>query len=148
VISYRYVVAFLPLAKAVYAAATTTLPAIILVQYREAEPKAYLLVLAIFAFTLGRELCMDVVDRAADAVSALHRVGANSTAAFAFVLQATGLLLMLQSRTKLDRWTALDLAAIVALSLVAAIGWYRFRQYDRVTEVMKMQLLLGLYLLV
>lgn len=104
--------------------------------------------LAIFAFTLGRELCMDVVDRAGDAVSALHRIDANATAAAAFVLQAAALLLLLQSRSTLDQWMTVDLAAIVALFLVAAITWFRFRQYDRATEVMKMQMVLGVLLLV
>jgi geranylgeranylglycerol-phosphate geranylgeranyltransferase len=147
-ISYRYVVAFVPLVKAPYSAATIAIPAIILLHYKASEPNAYLVVLAVFAFALGRELCMDVVDRAGDARSVLHRVDADSVATHAFALQGASLFLILVSRARLDLWAVMDLATIVVLFAIALVCWFGFRQRDRAVEVMKVQLLLGLYFLI
>jgi len=147
-ISYRYIVAFAPLVKAPYCAATIAIPAVILLYYNASTPTAYRVVLAVFAFALGRELCMDVVDRAGDARSVLHRVEADAVAIHAFVLQGASLLLILVSRAKLDLWAVMDLAAITGLSAVALVCWFGFRQRDRAVEVMKVQLMLGLYFLI
>jgi hypothetical protein len=91
---------------------------------------------------------MDVVDRAGDARSALHRVDADSVAIHAFALQGASLFLILVSRARLDLWAVMDLATIVVLSAIALVCWFGFRQRDRAVEVMKVQLLLGLYFLI
>jgi len=147
-ISYRYVVAFIPIVKAPYSAVTIAIPAIAVLHYKAGAPRAYLVVLAVFAFALGRELCMDVVDRAGDAMSALHRVDANYVAICAFTMQAASLFLIYASRATLDIWATVDLGAIGVLLAAALVCWFRFRLRDLATEVMKIQLLLGLYFLV
>jgi len=147
-ISYRYIVAFIPSIKAPYTAGTIALPAIIVGCYNSRDGRLYLVVVAVFLFTLGRELCMDVVDRAGDATSLIHRFDSNSMALFAFLLQTVSLLLILMSLSRFALWELLDLGPISALLVLAGISWFRFGWHNTATDVMKLQLFLGLYFLV
>jgi len=147
-ISYRYIVAFIPSIKAPYTAATIAVPAIIVANYNRGNGRLYIVALAIFLFALGRELCMDVEDRAGDAKSFMHRLDAKFVAHCAFVLQALALLLISMSLAdnNLCAWT--DFGGIVALFLLAAICWFRLDRQNTATGLMKLQLLLGLYFLI
>jgi geranylgeranylglycerol-phosphate geranylgeranyltransferase len=146
-ISYRYVVAFIPGVKAPYTAATISIPAII-VGHFNGNVRPYLVAIALFAFALGRELCMDIADRTGDTKSWLHHVDANAIAICAFGLQIASLLLVGLTLSEFDLWTLADLVTIAILMLPASLSWFRFGRYSTTTEVMKVQLLLGIYFLV
>jgi 4-hydroxybenzoate polyprenyltransferase len=146
-ISYRYVVAFVPNVKALYSAGTIAVPARIVADFNGREPRLYIVVIAVFAFALGRELCMDVVDRAGDRMSLMHRFKPNSIAIFAFLLQTASLLLILVSFSRFDPWAVVDLTALAALLVLAGVYWFRLDRHSTATDVMKLQLLLGLYFL-
>lgn len=147
-ISYRYVVAFIPSIKAPYSAGTVSIPAIIVACYNSRDGRLFLVAIAVFLFALGRELCMDVVDRAGDRTSFLHRLDQNSIAFCAFLLQVVSLWLILASLSRFDPWALLDLGAIFALLVLSGIYWFRFGWHNAATDVMKLQLFLGLYFLV
>lgn len=145
-ISYRYIVAFIPSIKAPYAAGTIAIPAIIVAEHNGRE--ARLVIIAVFAFALGRELCMDIVDRPGDAKSLIHRLRPTSLAIVAFLLQVAALFLIWTSSSKRNYWTLIDLMVIAILLVLASICWFRLERYSTAIDIMKLQLFLGLYFLV
>ena len=147
-ISYRYVVAFIPTVKAPYTAGTITVPSIIVGQCNGHGARFAVVIIAVFAFTLGRELCMDIVDRAGDTKSLMHRLRPNSVATGAFSLQAVALFLILRWFPALNCWILVDLAAITILLAFTSLYWFRLKKHTTATDLMKLQLLLGLYFLV
>lgn len=145
-ISYGYVVEYLPTIKAPYVAGTSTLPVLILTALFPNEHALYLIAFAVFAFMLGRELCLDVIDRPGDPVSLLHKVDNQRIAIFAFASQGAGLLLIsFQIATAVALLVFLTMVVSVAL---ASMFWFWHRQRRVATGLMKVTVYLGLYFLV
>lgn len=147
-LSYRYVVAFLSIIKAPYAASVIAIPAVIVGRYNSDSPRFHVVAFAVFAFTLGRELCMDVVDRPGDILSVTHQIKPNAIAALAFLLQIVSLTLVLRSRSSVDLVAIMVTVSIVILLISAAICWFGLQRHEASVDIMKFQLLLGLYYLV
>ena len=72
-ISYGYIVNCLASIKTPYVAAASSVPILIIARSYPQEPRFYVLAGSIFLFTLGREICGEILDRAGDAVSYLHK---------------------------------------------------------------------------
>jgi geranylgeranylglycerol-phosphate geranylgeranyltransferase len=144
-ISYGYVVEYLPGLKPAYVAGASSIPVVILAAFYPQETELYLVAVALFAFMLGRELCMDVRDRPGDPASFLHAIHPKRMANLAFALQATGLLLLSFQITKLPN--LLDLLLMTLLWGLALISWFRWGRLKLATGLMKAVVFLGLYFL-
>ena len=144
-ISYGYVVEFLPSAKAPYVAAAISLPVFIVAVSYPDEKRLYVVAVAGFLFALGRELCMDIVDRTGDIASLMHRIRPAPLAIAAFVVQTVGLaLLLFQIRRSLDVLAGVFMALVLVMS---GIFWFSLKNHKVANRLMKLQLLGGLYFL-
>lgn len=145
-ISYSYVVEYIPSIKAPYVAVAISLPLVVVAVSYPKERRLWLVAAAGFLFALGRELCMDIVDRPGDLVSLLHRIPPRPLAVAAFSIQAGGLtLLLVQLRGGLD---VLVVVLMTLVLVVAGVFWFRRRKQKAAYRLMKLQLLLGMYFLV
>jgi len=145
-ISYSYIVEWVPILKAPYVAAASSVPILIVAASFPAEPRLRAVAMATSLFVLGREVCMDITDRTGDVASLLHNVSPIPLAIAAFLLQTAGVLLLrTYIRTVLD---AADIIAIACVLLLSGIAWFNFRRERIAIALMKLPLLLGLYLLV
>lgn len=145
-ISYGYIVEYLPAVKAPYVAAVSTIPPLILATFYPRERDLYYVAVALFAFMLGRELCKDVLDRAGDPRSWLHKFQANRVAAVAFGLELTGMLLVSLCSTRM-----LDVIVCISMLLLlilAYLAWFVRHKRLAATHLMKMVLYVGLYFLI
>jgi hypothetical protein len=145
-ISYGYIIECFPSFKAPYVAATSSVPILIIAAWYPNEASLYILASSVFLVSLGREICMDITDRAGDAISFMHRFNPRPLALVAFCLEATGVLLLVLQVRKLSDIIAL--LATMALLALAAIYWFKFASYERAGFLMKMQLIVGLYFLI
>lgn len=144
-ISYRYVVEYSPALKAPYVAIATSIPVLIVAAWYPEEKRLYIVVAVILCYTLGKEMCMDIVDRAGDSISFLHRFGPKPLAALAFALQTMGwLLLATQIRKLLD---VVNLMTMLLLLVISAIYWFKLTKYKDALYAMRVQYVLGLYFL-
>lgn len=144
-ISYHYVVEHLPALKSVYVAGAIAAPIVLLTRFFPAEPKFVVVAGATFCLVLGRELCMDLLDRAGDRESTITRLPAAAVGAAAFGTQLLGVLQLLWIPTSAIDWSiVITMAAATAISCLCWFGWSRQRIAIR---IMKGQLLLGLVLL-
>jgi hypothetical protein len=110
------------------------------------EARLYLVAISAFLFTIGRELCMDIRDRAGDVISFMHRFKPKSLAIAAFSIQALGVLVLaVQVRQAGD---VIALLAITSLLGLSGLYWFRFTSYRRATILMKLQFFVGLYFLI
>jgi hypothetical protein len=90
-------------------------------------------------------LCMDIGDRAADAVSLMHRINPAPLAVVAFLVQLGGLaLLLVQGRRTMDFFVALVMALVLAAS---GVSWFSLKNHKVARRLMKFQLFVGLYFL-
>jgi 4-hydroxybenzoate polyprenyltransferase len=144
-ISYRYVVECFPSVKAPYVAAVSSVPILIVVAWYPAETRLYFLAGSVFLVSLGREICMDITDRAGDFVSFMHRFQSKPLAVVAVCIEAMGLLLLFV-QVRRPRDVALVLGTMGCLAL-AAVYWFRFARYTTAELLMKLQLVIGLYFL-
>jgi hypothetical protein len=64
------------------------------------------------------------------------------------MLQAASLFLISRSLSTLSLLALVDLIAIVTLLLLGGICWFVLGRYTITTDLMKLQLLLGLYYLI
>jgi geranylgeranylglycerol-phosphate geranylgeranyltransferase len=145
-ISYGYVVDGIPSLKAPYVATVSTIPVLILATSYPQESGLYLVAAAMFFLTLGREVCMDIKDRAGDAVSILHRYSPQTLAATAFSLQTVALLLLAVKVQK-----AGDIVGLLAMAFLLSLSgvyWFKFARYRRAIIIMKLPLFIGLYFLI
>lgn len=145
-ISYGYIVDGIPSLKAPYVATVSTIPVLILATFQPQESRLYLVAVAMFLFTLGREVCMDIKDRAGDAVSILHRFSPGTLATVAFSLQTVALLLLAVKVRKTG-----DLVGLLAMAFLLALSgvyWFKFASYRRAIIIMKLPLFVGLYFLI
>jgi geranylgeranylglycerol-phosphate geranylgeranyltransferase len=144
-ISYGYVVEWLPSIKAPYVAVAISVPVLIVAASYPAEHHLYVVAVAGFMLALGRELCMDIADRAGDVRSAMHRIPESRLAVTAFISQTIGwALLVLQIRRTLDLLAAVFLAIVL---LIAGIWWFRAKKYKMARRLMKLTFLVGMYFL-
>jgi 4-hydroxybenzoate polyprenyltransferase len=145
-ISYVYVVDGLPSLKTVYVAAASSIPVLIIARSFAKEPRLYVIAGSVFLFTLGREICGDIQDRDGDAVSYTQRFKPSFLAVFAFSLNALGVVLL----AFVVRRPA-EIADVLAMTFILALAglyWFKFGRHRRATSLMKVQLFVGLYLLV
>jgi 4-hydroxybenzoate polyprenyltransferase len=145
-ISYGYVVGGIPSLKAPYVATVSTIPVLILITSYPEESGLYLVAAAMFFLTLGREMCMDIKDRAGDAVSILHRFSPKTLATVAFSLQTVALLLLAVQARKMGDIVGLILMAL--LLSISGVYWFKFARYRRAIIIMKLPLFIGLYFLI
>jgi hypothetical protein len=145
-ISYGYVVECFPSLKAPYVAAVSSIPVLIVAAWYPAEAGLYLVAGSVFLVSVGREICMDITDRAGDPVSFMHGFEPIRLAIVAFSIEATGLLLLL-----LQVGTPRDLVVLIGTMVLlglAGVYWFKFGSYDRAVFLMKLQLVIGLYFLI
>jgi geranylgeranylglycerol-phosphate geranylgeranyltransferase len=144
-ISYGYVVEYLPGVKALYVAAASSIPVLILVAYFPNDIKLYRVAVALFSFMLGRELCKDLLDRPGDPISFLHNIEPQRIATFAFAAQGAGLILL--SLRIVARFAIVDLLLMIALLVLSYLCWFTFGRQRSATALMKVVIFLGLYFL-
>jgi 4-hydroxybenzoate polyprenyltransferase len=145
-ISYGYLVKSLPSLKAPYVAAANTIPIIIVAASYPSEDILQVVALSTFFHTLGREICMDIEDRAGDAFSLLHKFHPTPLAIIAFLLASVGLVLLITQARHLSDVAVL--AAMASLLALAGVYWFRTEDYKRATVTMKIQYFIGLYFLI
>lgn len=144
-ISYSYIVEWLPTIKAPYVAAAISIPVCIVAASYPEEKRLQILVVAGFLFALGRELCMDIADRAGDIKSPIHRIPAEPVAIAAFIVQIIGIgMLIVQIRQPLDVIAVVFMAVVLA---TCGVFWFSLKNLKTANRLMKLQLLVGLYFL-
>jgi len=144
-ISYGYIVDCLPSVKAPYVATASSVPVLILAAWYPNETRLYLVAGSIFLLTTGREVCMDIKDRAGDATSFMHTLRPRPLAVAAFSLQLMGLILLAIQTRKLG--DIIDLLAMAFLLVLSGVYWFRFASYKLAIVLMKLQFFVGLYFL-
>jgi hypothetical protein len=145
-VSYVYIIDGLPIIKTAYVAAASSIPVLIIARMYPNEPKLYVIAGSVFLFTLGREICGDIQDRAGDTVTYLHRFKPVSLAVFSFVVQGIGMVLL---ASQIDsRGEAIDVFAMTLILALAGVYWFKLARYKQSTLLMKIQLFVGLYLLI
>ena len=145
-VSYVYIIDGLPIIKTAYVAAASSIPVLIIARMYPNEPRLYVIAGSVFLFTLGREICGDIQDRAGDSVTCLHRFKPLSLAVFAFVVQGIGMVLL---ASQIDsRGEAIDVFAMTFILALAGVCWFKLERYKQSTLLMKIQLFVGLYLLI
>jgi geranylgeranylglycerol-phosphate geranylgeranyltransferase len=144
-ISYRCVVEHLLGLKSLYVAGAASIPILIIVRNFPERTGLYYVAAAVFLFTLGRELCMDICDRPGDPISPLSFVKSERIATLAFVFQGAGLALL---SVQIAGWAELiDLSFMIALFASAYQFWFKLRRQNIAIALMKSVLFLGLYFL-
>lgn len=144
-ISYSYVVDFSPGLKTPYVALALSVPVFIAARFFPDDYGLFRVAAAVFLFTLGRELCMDLADRAGDAPSFMHRIPAKHITGIALSCQLIGLACLLpQAHSALDLGVIATMASLVTLT---AYYWFRLQRHASAIGLMKLQLLIGLYFL-
>ena len=146
VISYGYVVEFLPRVKPAYVALVSSLPILIVARFFPAQREFAWVAGSVSLFVFGREVCMDHLDanRRQRRVQSQAHVGVGC---LAVSLQGTGivsLILAVQVRNLADWSVALSL---VVLTLMAAAKWFRGPRPRTAVRLMKFQMFAALYFL-
>jgi 4-hydroxybenzoate polyprenyltransferase len=144
-ISYGYVVDYFPGLKSPYVSCATSIPILIVAFYYPTEGRLYFVAAAVFFFVLGRELCMDLVDRTGDSVSFMHRISKRPLSVVAFCSQAIGLLLLAVQTT--EPLGVLDVLLVGLFLVLAGRYWFKVADYSKAITLMKLQLFAGLYFL-
>jgi geranylgeranylglycerol-phosphate geranylgeranyltransferase len=144
-ISYHYIVEYLPELKAVYVAATSSIPILILIAYYPAETALHWIAPALFALMFGREVCKDLLDRAGDTASLLHKIPAKRMARIAFSSHAIGLILLAGQVVNVYLLIGFfGMAAILAQSYRA---WFHHERDVTAIRLMQISMFLGLFFL-
>lgn len=145
-ISYGYVVDFLPGLKAPYVAATVSLLPLMIATWYPSEVRLYFVAGAVFLFTAGKEICMDIRDRPGDPISFMHMFGPRPLAIVAFSMEVLGVLLLaIQVRRPRD---AIDVLAMATMLAISGFYWFKLASYKRAILLMRLQFILGIYFLV
>jgi hypothetical protein len=145
-ISYGYIVECLPSFKTPYVSAASTVPVLIVATLFPNEPRFFVVAATAFLLTLGREICKDILDRAGDAISYMHRLKPTFLAIISFSLQLIGLFLLAFEIRKLG-----DIIALLTMTFLltlSSVYWFKLARYRRATLLMKIQFFAGLYFLV
>lgn len=144
-ISYGYIVDWLPGLKAPYVATVTTIPVLIVATLYPDQARLYWVAAATFFLVIGREICMDIRDRPGDAVSFMHWFRPAPLAVIAFFLEVVGLLLLASQTSRVG-----DIVALLVMTTLLAqsgIFWFKFLRYRLAIILMKLQWFVGLYFL-
>lgn len=144
-ISYGYIVDWLPSIKTLYVATVTTIPVLIVATFYPDQTRLYWVAVAAFFLVIGREICMDIRDRPGDPVSFMHRFRPAPLAAFAYFLELVGLLLLASQAGRAGNIVALLI--MTALLAQSALLWFKFSRYRLAIILMKLQWFVGLYFL-
>jgi geranylgeranylglycerol-phosphate geranylgeranyltransferase len=145
-ISYSYITEYLAGLKSLYVAISASIPILISVLSYPTEKKFYFVIVAFFLIITGREICMDIKDRAGDVVSFMHKIDPKSLATFAFSLQTLGfVILSLRVGTVTDFSV---LSVMICLFVFSMIYWFRFGKYKYAIMLMKIPYFIGLYFLI
>ena len=145
VVTYGYTVKCFPSFKPLHVAIAGSILVLIVAAWYPNEKRLFIVAGSLFFITFGREICLDIRDRAGDAVTFMHRFNPMALGRVGFCLQSLGLLLLVVQLRK-----ALDVAALLGMTfllVLAAYYWFKFANYSRATLIMKMQFVVGLYFL-
>lgn len=145
-ISYGYIAEYIPILKSPYVAIAATVPILIIAVLYPHETKLYIVAGSVFLMTLGREICMDIKDRAGDPASFMHRFRPKPLGAVAFSLQTLGLLLLVSLINRVG--DIIDLLAMTFLLALSGILWFKHERYKLSLILLKIQLFVGLYFLI
>lgn len=144
-ISYGYIVDYVPSFKSPYVATASSIPILIVATSYPGETRLYAVAATVFFLTIGREMCMDIKDRAGDAMSFMHRFRAPTLAVVAFSLQTIGLLLL---ATQIHNpGEVVNLLAMTFLLVLSGVYWFKFVSYRWAIILMKLPFFIGLYFL-
>lgn len=144
--SYGYTVKCFPSLKPPHVATAGSILVLIVAAWYPNETRLYIVAGSLFFITVGREICLDIRDRAGDTVTFMHRFNPMALGFVGFCLEATGLLLLVVQLRKLqDVGVLLSMTFLLAL---AAFYWFKFASYRRATLIMKMLFVVGLYFLI
>lgn len=144
-ISYGYTVKCFPSFKPLHVATAGSILVLIVAAWYPNETRLYLVAGSLFLITLGREICLDIRDRAGDPVTFMHRFNPMALGLVGFCLEATGLLLLVVQLSRPQ-----DIGALLGMTFLLALAafyWFKFANYRRATLIMKMQFVVGLYFL-
>lgn len=144
-ISYGYIVEWLPGVKAPYVATATTIPLLIVATLYPGEGRLYQVAVAAFFLVIGREICMDIRDRPGDPISFMHWFRPGPLAVSAFFLESVGLLLLASQIRRVGDVVAVLIMA--ALLVQSSLFWFKFSKYRLAIILMKLQWFVGLYFL-
>jgi uncharacterized membrane protein YphA (DoxX/SURF4 family) len=104
---------------------------------------SYAIISALFLFSLGRELCGDVIDRRGDRPAFVHRIPSTTVALAALHIQiAAVVLLAITIKSLAGRLVLMIFTAILA---VAWHRWLADAKHEMALQFMKYDLFLGLY---
>jgi len=146
VISYSYVADYLPALKAPYVAFVSTLPILIVRSLYINDRRLLAVAGALFFINLGREICLNFIDRSGDPPSRMHMIPPGQVAGLALSTQAIGIAILSTLTGK-----ALDTLAILAfitILIVSGSRWLRSGEPKRAAQVMKIYFIAGIYFLV
>ena len=145
-INYGTIVDHLPKLKNIYIAATCLLPFVIANTAAGTTIVSPYLMIAVFFFTLGREMLMDVRDQEGDGQTLAQALPGLTIPIIAFALHTVAIgSLVAVSNTRL-RWAAL--AAITIILIVVMVRWRHARERGSLVNAMKIQMALFLAFLV
>lgn len=144
-LSYVYIVDYAPSLKAPYVGLISSIPVLIVAAWYPNETKLYFLAASFLLLCTGRELCMDIKDRAGDTVSFVQTFSATRLAVAAFILQGLALALLAFQTRRMGEMIALG--TMIALLVLSWTSWFRRSNYQMAIIVMKLQFFAGLYFL-
>lgn len=145
VINYKYVEAHFPNWKASYVASASSFPVLIVIALTAQSAMLHLVALATFLFVLGRELLLDYVDRAGDPESFVTAISFRRVTMLAFTAQVLGLIALVPLAG-----TAKDVSMVFMFAILSAASltsWLAGRGKGVATDIMKVQMYIGIYFL-
>jgi 4-hydroxybenzoate polyprenyltransferase len=145
-ISYRFIIEYLPTSKALYIAVANVLPVLIIAPVYPDRSRLYAVAGAAFFHVLGREICMNVTDMPGDPHSFFHRFTEKSQAIVAFAIMGVGVIILATQVETLGHGLAVALSTI--LLAIAGFHWFKRSEFERFVSITKLQMLVSLYLLV
>lgn len=144
-INYNTIVNYIAELKTAYVAATITLALILVCRIIGVELDISLLASA-FLFILGRELLMDVQDRAGDGLTIAKRFSPWSATWLAFGLQGiSALILLLVAQAALETAAA---SIFTVLLFIVISEWWNENHRRRLLQLMQLQMLAGIAFLI
>jgi geranylgeranylglycerol-phosphate geranylgeranyltransferase len=144
-INYNYVVSYFPKLKNLYVAVAGLIPMLIVAGLVSSERVYPVVILSLFCFLLGREMLMDILDQKGDPQTFVKSIGINPAENIAFMLKAGGTLLIVTQVRRLP-----DIIPIIILmtsDAVFVLLWKLGRRRNLIINLMKVQLLIGIYFL-
>lgn len=145
-ISYRFIVEYLPTAKAFFIAGVAVFPVLIIAPVYPDKLRLYIFAGATFFHVLGREICMNVLDRHGDPRSFFHRFTDKSQAIVAFANMAVSVMLL--ATLVVSQEHIFIFAVFTILLAMAGFYWFGRSEFERAVSITKIQMLVGLLFLI